>query len=220
MKRWTLALGAVAIVGACPGTAFADGHYTTIPDGTERVDHVLGQNPPCIAPIRYDDGTDDTPLQSPTLGWWDAINHQYLSILFTPPPDQSIVVESASWFSDFWVTPGLVDVTAMESGNSANSATVTIYVCCGGTWEVQFPSPITIPAGRDYFIKLCPRPGVWGVIGDDHSAPDYRSYSSTTDCSPRWYWTNEDFMAWSCAVPSFATPVRTGTWGRLKSAYR
>ncbi len=220
MKRLPLALGVLAVLVACPAFAQTALHYTTLPGGAERIGSSPTQADACPSIIRYDDGTDDTPGSSPTLGWWDATQHQYLFVRFAGPSTQMVEVRGGGWFSDFWVQPGLVDVTAEEVGNPGNSVTVSTFVYGAGNWEVEFPHSIVVPPLREFYIKLCPHPGGWGVVGDDSSNPHRRSGSSLTDCAAHYNWAAPDLMVWACAVQYVPTFVRAGTWGSLKSIYR
>ncbi len=220
MNRLTLALTVAAVIVACPALAQTTLHYSPLPSGTERIGSGPGPSAACPSIIRYDDGTDDTPTQSPTLGWWDATQHQYLFVRFAGPSTQMVEVRGAGWFSDFWVWPGMVDVTAEEVGNPGNSVTVSTFVYGAGNWEVEFPNPIIVPPLREFYIKLCTGPGVWGVVGDDHDNARLRSGSSLTDCAAHYTWGDTNLMIWSCAVQYVPTFVRAGTWGSLKSIYR
>lgn len=219
MKRSLLMLSALAFLGSVAMTAHAEERYN-IPDGiTPAVPGTEG-NVPCDILVRYDDGTDDTNGSGPTLGYYSGNLHQFLGVVSTHPGGTDYEVQSASWFSDFWVLPGMVDVTVSEMGNPSNSATASINVNDGGTWEVAFDSPVCIPAGSDYVVMICPRVGVFGVVGEDLSAPDGRSYFTANDCGPENQTTVNDYMIWSCVTPCGPTPVEQGTWGSVKSIYR
>jgi len=122
-------------------------HFTIAPDGVDVVPPGPGGRVPCDVQLRYDDGTDDTPDSGPTVGWYDPVLYQFVGVRFTPAADQSYKVQSASWYSDFWVLPGNVDVEAQEWGDPSNSTSATINVTGGGTWEVEFANPICIPQG-------------------------------------------------------------------------
>ena len=89
-------------------------------------------------------------------------------------------------------------------------------------WEVDFANRICIPAGGEYVIMLCPQQGVWGVIGQDASAPHGRSYWAwnPTGCSPQEQSTAEDYMIWSCVTSCGAVPVEGSSWGQIKALYR
>jgi hypothetical protein len=175
---------------------------------------------PCDVLIRYDDGTDDTPGSGPTLGWWSSVDHQFLGVVFAGPAGYDHQVQSASWYSDFWVWGALVDVTVYEMGNPANTTTETINVTGGGTWEVEFTAPICVPAGHEYVVMVCPQPGVWGVIGEDYSAPDYRSYWTPSTCDPVNSLGGDDLMVWSCVTACGGVPVEEASWGEIKRIYR
>jgi len=223
MKKLLLTLGAFTILGFGSAGADPGQHVITAPPGTPLAQPTTHATVPCDTQIRYDDGTDDTPSSGPALGWFTPTNYQYLGVRFTPPGGQSYEVQSASWFSEFWVQSGLVDVTAMEVGNPINAVTASLFVTAGGTWEVQFPNPICIPPDGSYDVMLCPQPGVYGEIGDDHAASDFRSYvSTTTGCAPAYLWFPDelDFMLWSCVTPCGSVPAPSTTWGYVKSIYR
>jgi hypothetical protein len=148
--------------------------------------------------------------------------YQFLGVRFTPPADQSYQVQSASWYSDFWVLPGNVDVEVQEWGNPSNTTSATINVTTGGTWEVEFATPICIPQGGEYVIMLCPQRNVFGVVGEDLSAPDGRSYwvPNPEGCTPLNQSTQNDYMIWSCVTTCGPTPVEGRSWGQVKSLYR
>ncbi len=216
---------AALMVAACFGvmaTVAAAEHITIAPEGTDIVPPGQGGRVPCDVTLRYDDGIDDTPGSGPTLGWYTGTNYQFLGVRFTPAADQSYMVQSASWYSDFWVLPGNVDVEAQEWGNPSNATSATINVTAGGTWEVEFATPICIPRGGEYVIMLCPQRNVFGVVGQDLSAPDGRSYWTPDPggCTPQNQSTGDDYMIWSCVTPCGATPIEGKSWGQVKSLYR
>ena len=219
----SLILTVSVTIGVCPTLANTAQHPATAASRLDPSHPATFTAIPCETQIRYDDGEDSFP-GGPGLGWFSDTQYQFLGVRFTPPAGEVYRVQSASWFSDFWNTPGLVDVTAMEADNPGNAVTVTVNVTDGGTWGVEFPNPICIPAGTDYFIMLCPHPGVQGEVGDDWSAPDERSWFSApgffiTGCVPANQWAN-DHMIWSCAAPCISTTTQTPTWGHLKTIYR
>lgn len=219
MKRSLLLFSSLAFLGVLAANVQAE-ERTLIPDGiTPAVPGAEG-TVPCDVLIRYDDGTDDTNGSGPTLGYYSGNQHQFLGVVFTAPADSDYEVQSASWFSDFWVLPGMVDVTVSEMGNPSNSATASISVNNGGTWEVAFETPICIPAGRDYVVMICPRVGCFGVVGEDLAAPNSRSYFSAGDCAPVNLSTGNDYMIWSCVTPCGPSPVELESWGSVKSIYR
>jgi hypothetical protein len=195
---------------------------TPIPDGVEPANPGDWQaEVPCDILIRFDDGTDDTPNSGPTLGGPSA-PYQYLGVVFPVPADQDYKVQSASWFSDFWVWAGNVNVEVAEVGNPANSTSGVVNVTDGGTWEIEFADPICVPAGSDVSVMLCPEVGVWGVVGQDLSAPDSQSWWTNTDlsgCEPINN-TTGDYMIWFCVTPCGATPIENTSWGAVKSLYR
>lgn len=217
-------LFAALIVSACFGalaTVASAEHVTTIPQGVDIVPPGGGGRVPCDIELRYDDGSDDSPGSGPTLGWWSATDYQFLGVRFTPAGDQSYMVQSASWYSDFWVYSGNVDVEVQEWGNPSNMTTATVNVTGGGTYEVEFANPICIPQGGEYVIMLCPQPGVWGVVGEDYSGFNGRAYWAgvPNGCAP----TNQagsNYMIWSCVTSCGPSPVEARSWGRIKSLYR
>ena len=215
---------AVLVVSACFGAlatvAAAEQHITIAPPGVDILPPGPGDRVPCDTQLRYDDGVDDTPGSGPTLGYYFGDMHQFLGVRFSPAADQSYKVQSASWYSDFWVYAGNVDVTVTEYNNPSNTTSETIYVPTGGTYEVEFTSPICIPQGGDYVVMICPQPGCFGVVGQDLSGPDGRSTWTDGACAPLNWSTGDDYMIWSCVTPCGATPVETHSWGHVKSLYR
>ena len=178
----------------------------------------------CDILVRYDDGTDDTPGSGQTLGGPSA-PFWYLGIQATPPAGGSFLVQSASFFSEFWVIPGNVDIIVYEIGNPLNSASETLFINDSGEWGVDFTDPICLPAGVDFGIVLCPAPGVWGVSGEDTSAPDGRSHQWNTDVGTcdelaNAPFTNLDFMIWACVTPCGATPTTEVSWSNVKALYQ
>lgn len=217
MKRKLAVLAAWAMVGFA--TLAQAEHRSNIPDGV--IPAVpSGEGSPCDILIRYDDGVDDSPGSGPTLGYFSGQSHQFLGIRSTAPAGGSFQIQSAAWFSDFWVLPGMVDVTVTEIGNPANSATGSVNVTDGGTWEVVFDNPICVPGGADYSVMVCPRVGVFGVVGEDLSGPDGRSYWSPGDCDLVNNVTTADYMIWSCVTECGPTPTIQATWGAVKATYR
>jgi len=216
-------VGAFLVVVFCGGLVSVSEaeHTTLIPPGMEPATPGGDTRVPCDILIRYDDGSDDDSGSGPTLGWYSSVNYQFLGVRFTPSANASYKVQSASWFSDFWVLPGNVDVEVMEWNNPGNSTTATINVTGGGLWEVEFANPICIPQGGEYAVMLCPQAGTWGVVGQDLAAPDGRSYwvGDPGGCSPVNP-AGTDYMIWSCVTPCGGTPVETSNWGRIKSIYR
>ena len=221
MRSSLAALVVVVCFGVLGTVAWAE-HITIAPDGVDIVSPEAGSRVPCDIQLRYDDGTDDTPDWGPTLGWYDTVSYQFVGVRFTPAADQFYQVQSASWYSDYWVLPGNVDVEAQEWGDPSNSTSATIYVTGVGTWEVEFANPLCISPGGEYVIMLCPQQGVWGVIGQDESAPHGRSYWAwnPTGCSPQEQSTAEDYMIWSCVTPCSGVPVESSGWGQIKALYR
>ena len=221
MKKIVLGLAATAVfAGAAVSAQAANPHVTQIPDGVIPAVPSAEGGVPCDLLIRYDDGGDDTPGSGPTLGYYAGQDHQFLGIRSTAPAGGSFLVQSAGWFSDFWILPGMVDVTVTEIANPANSATAAINVTDGGTFEVVFDTPICVPGGADYSVMLCPRVGVYGVVGQDFNSPDARSYWSPDPCDLVNLSTSEDYMIWSCVTECGPTPTIESTWGTLKANYR
>lgn len=220
MRRLSLVLSVVALVGGASATLAAEPHVTPIPEG--QIPAVPGGEGtvPCDILIRYDDGTDDTPGFGYTLGYYSGSSHQFLGVRSTTPGGSDHEVQSASFFSEFWVLPGNVNIEVTEIGNPGNTTTATVNVTGGGTWEVAFDTPICIPAGGDYEVMVCPQPGVFGVSGEDTSGSDGRSYFSDNACDLVNQFTAEDLMIWSCVTPCGSTPTVETTWGELKNIYR
>ena len=219
----TLLVGLVVLVffGALTSVAAADAVRATLPPGGEIVPPGDGgPRVPCDITIRYDDGSDDSPGSGPTLGYWGGTDHQFLGVVSTAPAGGNFEVQSASWYSDFWVWPGMVDVTVYEMANPTNTTTETVNVTGGGTWEVEFLTPICVPGGTDYVVMLCPQPGVWGVVGDDYAGPDNRSYWTPSTSDPVNNSGAVDYMIWSCVTPCGGTPTEETSWGNVKSLYR
>jgi len=219
-----IVLGALLVIVFCGAlvSVSSAAHMTQIPPGVEPATPDPGPSRvPCDILLRYDDGSDDDPGSGPTLGWYGADMYQFLGVRFTPPGDGSYLVQSASWFSDFWVLPGNVDVTVTEWDNPSNTTTATVTVTGGGTWEVEFTDPICIPAGGEYSVMVCPQPGVFGVIGNDLADPDGRSYwvGQPNGCTPGNS-AGADYMLWSCVTPCGPTPVEQMHWGQVKGLYR
>lgn len=221
MRGLLAVLLGLVLIGGFAAVASAE-HRSDIPDGVEPAVPTDIRTVPCDILLRYDDGTDDSPGSGPTLGYYTGTDYQFLGVRFTPPAGGDFQVQSASWFSDFWVFPGTVDVTVTEVNNPGNTTTASLQVTDGGTWEVEFPDPICIPSGSEYVVMICPRPGCFGVIGEDYSAPDGRSYWSGTGfgCNPTNLSGSNDYMLWSCVTPCGAVPAEASTWGQIKSIYR
>jgi hypothetical protein len=220
MKFLLAALFALSFCAVLVSVSAAE-HATLIPPGVEPASPGGGGRVPCDITIRYDDGSDDDPGSGPTLGYYSGNLHQFLGVRSTPPANTSYQVQSASWFSDFWVVPGLVDVTVYEWNNPSNSATATVNVTGAGTWEVEFTNPICVPAGSDYAVMICPQPGGgWGVVGNDLASPDNRSFWSDGACALVNGPVGSDYMIWSCVTPCGPVPAETMHWGQIKSLYR
>jgi hypothetical protein len=220
MQKLVLALAVVALLGGVSSVAHASAHVTLNPGNQNPAEHPQG-GIPCDVLIRYDDGTDDTQDYGPTLGWYSDTDHQYLGARFTPPNDGSNhMVQSASFYADFWIIPGAVDITAQEFDNAANETVASVNVTGAGTWQVEFATPICIPSGKDFLILLCPRPGTWGVCGEDLSAPHDRSYwSFNSRCGPENVYT-ADLMIWSCVTECGVVSTTESSWGGIKTIYR
>ena len=217
-----LGLCLLLLVGGLVTAAWAiDPQVTDIPIGQDPAPPDDGQSQvPCDILLRYDDGIDDMPGGGYTLGG-PSEPFQYLGIIATPPAGASYEVQSASFWSEFWVTPGNVNITVAEVANPANTTTATVYVDNGGTWEVAFDQPICV--NGDFSVMLCPDPFVWGVAGEDFTAPiDNRSYwtSSPDGCTPVNNLSGLDLTIWACVTPCGATATESTTWGRVKSLYR
>ncbi len=220
-----LLLGAIGIIltaGLATGASAAD-PTTLIPDGMESAPPDDGvRDVECDLEIRYDDNEDDSQGSGSTLGG-PAAPYWYLGVRYTPPADQGYLVQSAGFWSEFWVTNGNVTFRCYEISNPANETFETVFVNAAGTWEIDFTDPICVGAGSDYGIVLCPDPGVWGVTGEDTDPPyDARSYQNNTDVGDCELInvTGSDLLIWSCVTPCGGTPVEEGTWGTIKSHYR
>lgn len=222
MQKLILGLATVALLGGVSAVAYAGPHITYIPAGQTSAQPGGEGTVPCDIQLRYDDGSDDTLDYGPTLGWYSPTDHQYLAVRFTPPDTgTNYQVQSASFFADFWVAPGLVDIHAQEFDNANNETFGSVNVTGAGTWEVEFATPICIPAGKEYLILLCPpREGGWGVCGEDLSAPDSRSYWSLDRCGPVNQNDSADLMVWSCVTECGTVSTTESTWGSIKSGYR
>lgn len=221
MRKLALVLSAVALVGGVSAVFAADPHVSQIPEG--QIPAVPGGEGtvPCDIEVRYDDGTDDTPGSGSTLGYYSGQSHQFLGVRSTAPAGGSYQVESASFFSEFWVLPGAVDITVYEIANPGNNATATVNVTGGGLWEVAFDSPICVTGGTDYAVMVCPRIGVFGVSGEDLSAPqDQRSYWTAGTCDLLNQFTSQDLTIWSCVTACGSTPTIESSWGTVKNIYR
>lgn len=219
MNKLISVLCTLVLVAGLAVAASAE-HRTDIPDGVTPAVPGEDLGLPCDIQLRYDDGSDDTQGSGPTLGWYSPSDHQYLGVRFTPPPAAAHEVQSATWFSDFWVEPGDVEVHAFQFDNPANTTSAVVNVAGGGTWGVEFSPTICIPAGKEYVVMICPTlAGGWGVIGEDTSPSTGRSYWTSGPCSP----VNphpSNFMLWSCVTPCTPTAVETSTWGLIKGLYR
>jgi hypothetical protein len=176
---------------------------------------------PCDTEIRYDDGIDDTPGWAPALFWVEEDVYQALSVRFQPPEAIEYLVERAAWFSPAWYRPGWVDVIAREVGDATNMTMESVWIADGGTGEVDFSAPICIPPGAEFLILMCPRWNTAGLIGDDSSDVDGRSYYSEEAgvCEPEFS-TSEDLMIWSCVRPCGGVPAGETSWGWIKSMFR
>jgi len=222
MKSLLVGFFALAFCCALGGLASADLQRTDLPPGGVIVPPSdADPRVPCDISLRYDDGSDDTPGSGPTLADFGGGSLQYLGVVFTTPAGTGdFEVQSASWYSDFWVWPGNVNVTVYEMADPTNSTTASINVTDGGTWEVELLEPICVPAGQDYVVMLCPSVGVWGVVGEDLSAPDFRSYWTSTTCDPVNSLGADDLMLWSCVTPCGGTPTEITSWGAIKATFR
>lgn len=210
------------LAGTVTAAFAAEPHVTIIPEDVDPAPPFDGNlQIPCDILLRYDDGMDDTPGYGYTLGG-PSPPYQYLGIIATPPGDMAYEVQSAGFWSEFWVTPGTVNITVIEISNPANTTSVGLYVNSGGVWEVAFTTPITVGPASDFAVMLCPDPGVWGVSGEDLTNPQGRSYFSSSDdgCYPTNQFGAENLMIWTCVTPADPTPLDWSSWGRVKSLYQ
>lgn len=193
-----------------------------IPEGAITTQQESSGQVPCDIEVRYDNGIDTNPGSSPTLGYFAGDDrHQFLGVRFTAPAGAAeYEVQSASWFSDFWVIPGLVDVTVYAVANPSNTTTTSINVTAAGDWNLAFESPICIPAGEDCIVMLCPQFGVFGVLGEDFTSPDGRSTFNPGPCETGTFTTGNDYLLASCVTECGPTPVEETSWGKVKTVYR
>jgi hypothetical protein len=223
MRKLLLATLIVLLGGGLVSVVFAsEPHVTDMPAGTEPAPPDDGQSQvPCDILLRYDDGEDDSPGSGYTLGG-PGTPQQNLGIIATPPAGALYEVQSAAFWSEFWVTPGNVHVVVTEVDNPTNTTEAVIYVDNGGTWEVAFDNPICVDS--DFSVMLCPEPQVWGVAGEDLDPPidgrSYWEYQEPSTCSPVNNFTNVDLTIWACVTPCGATPTESTSWGHIKSLYR
>jgi len=220
MKKLLIGIAVLGLCAAFTAMAWAEAPLRTVlPEGGEISLPGGDTRVPCDQLIRYDDGSDDAPGSGPTLADFGDGSRQYLGVIFTAPAGGEFQVQSASWFSDFWVWPGTVNVSCYEIADPSNAAAAAIDVTGGGTWEVEFSDPICVPGGTDYVVMLCPVAGVWGVVGEDYAAPDGRSYWSAATCDPLNSGGGVDYMIWSCVTPCGPVPVENTSWGTIKGLY-
>jgi len=214
MKRRAI-LGVSILLVATVALA-AEPHVSTIPDGMAPAapgGAPGGNGVPCDVLIRYDDGTDDQVGSGYTLGIG-----QRLGIIAQAPSTGAAAwrVQSAGFFSEFWVTPGDVDVQVTSIADSGNTTTETLFVDSAGTWEIAFSAPIQVAPGEEFAVMLCGGPGTHGVTGEDTSSPDGRSYFSSVACSPDSVvgGGTVDLMIWACVTPVSIQEIPTlGGWG-------
>src|SRR5688500_11941026 len=110
MQKLILALATFALFAGTTALSSAGPHITYLPDGQTPLQPAGDGTVPCEVRLRYDDGSDDTVDYAPTLGWYSPTDHQYLGVRFTPPDTgANHLVQSASFFADFWVAPGSVE---------------------------------------------------------------------------------------------------------------
>ncbi|MCA9727281.1 MAG: hypothetical protein KC729_06325, partial [Candidatus Eisenbacteria bacterium] len=177
MRALRIFAATLFLAGLGLGMAHAADPITVIPDGVTPA--TPGDRGGCDIMIDYSDGTDDTPGSGWTLGG-PAAPYWYLGVDHTPPAGGSYEVLSVGFFSEFWVTGGNVTVHVYEKSNPANATDASINMTTGGTYEVTFAEPICVEG--TYGITFCPSPGVWGVLGEDTSAPqDPVDYQNNTD---------------------------------------
>jgi hypothetical protein len=205
-----------ALAENLPTTPIPDGVSSAVPDdGIRQID--------CDIVISYDDGTDDTGSFGWTLGGPSA-PYWYLGVRFTPPNDQEYLIQGVTFFSEFWVTAGNVTIRAYELSDPTNETSEVMFINTSGNFELEFTNPICVGAGSDFGIVFCPSPGVWGVLGEDLSAPqDLRSYQNNTDtggCELITVRTDGDLIVQACVTPCIVTPTEVSTWGLIKSMYR
>jgi hypothetical protein len=221
MRNLILGLAAISFFVGASAVDAVGPHITQIPAGQTPAQPEGNGGEPCDILLRYDDGTDDTVNFGPTLGWYSSTDHQNLGVRFTPPdPTKSYLIQSGTFFCDFWVEPGLVEIHAQQFDDISNQTVESVNVTGGGTWGVFFTNPICIPPGKDYLIMLCPTlEGGWGVCGEDQSNPDPRSYWSPDRCDAVNQYT-ADLMIWSCVTECGVISTDQATWGRIKTEYR
>ncbi len=190
---------ATPVLGAGP-------QVTLIPEGVSSASPI-GNGPaqvPCEVLIRYDDGSDDQIGSGYTLGFG-----QRLGIVAQAPaaaPGVSWRVQSVGFYSEFWLTPGDVDVEVTSVADSTNTTSETLFVDSGGNWEVALTAPIVVAPEEEFAVMLCGGAGTWGVTGEDTSAPDGRSYFSGTSCAPDTQLDPPvDLMIWACV--SYVPPT-------------
>lgn len=177
----------------------------------------VGQD--CDILISYNDGTDDFPSQGWTLGG-PVAPYWYLGVRFTPPAGNYLVQKTLFW-SEFWVTPGNVTVRCYELDNPTNETSEVVLINAEGNYDVTFTNPICVDS--DYGIVLCPDPGVWGVLGEDNSNIQGRSYQNNTDtggCELINIRSDAELLIDSCVTPCEPTPTEQSTWGAIKTLYR
>jgi hypothetical protein len=220
MKTFTRILSAVSLLAAVSTAAGAAPHVSRRPDvATPKAGDPAPV--PCTIPLRYDDGTDDRPGEGYTLGWYSPTDFQFLGVRFTLPNGADYEIESASFFAEFWIRPGTIDVHALQLDDPSNSTVASIFVDGSGVWSVSFPQPICIQGGKEYAIMLCSTPDEGqGVTGEDVSNLDDRSAYSFQGCDPTIPLTDVDLMIWSCVRECGTVPATGRSWGSLKSIYR
>jgi hypothetical protein len=195
----------------------AEGPDTDNPGFPEATpDFRLGDD--CDILIEYHDGTDDFPSQGWTLGG-PSPPYWYLGVRYTPPEGEYLV-QKTLFFSEFWVTPGNVEIRCYELDDPTNTTSENVFIGASGNFDVTFTTPICVDS--DYGIVFCPDPSVWGVLGEDGSASG-RSYQNNTDvggCELINIRTGAELMVSSCVTPCEPTPTTESTWGKIKSLYR
>lgn len=202
MKRLAILGGSILLVTTA--ALAAEPHVTTIPDGVEPAPPSGapgGGGVPCDYLIRYDDGTDDSPGSGLTLGGPGGINQRIGIVAQAPPADPggSWQVQSVGFFSQFWLTPGNVNIEVTSVGDPANTTTETIFVSGPGVWETALSDPIVVAPEAEFSLMLCTSgDGTHGVTGEDTSSPDLRSYWSGSSCTTENPDEDEDLMIWAC----------------------
>ena len=76
----------------------------------------------------------------------------------------------------------------------------------------------------EFVVMFCADPGVWGVLGEDLSAPidgtSLNHNSTQGGCEAVAPLAGMDMIITSCVSPCGPTPTIDSTWGTLKANYR